>query len=62
MRQTLEAIDSVIDLRTLKPLDGEAILAGARKVGRVIVVHQASRMCGLGARGSLDVLTISAAV
>ena len=53
MRQTLEAIDGVMDLRTLKPLDGEAILAGARKVGRVVVFHQASRMCGLGARRRL---------
>jgi pyruvate dehydrogenase E1 component beta subunit len=39
----------VIDLRTLKPLDEEAILNAARKTGRVIVVHEASRMCGVGA-------------
>jgi pyruvate dehydrogenase E1 component beta subunit len=39
----------VIDLRTLKPLDEDAILAAARKTGRVIVVHEASRMCGVGA-------------
>lgn len=39
----------VIDLRSLKPLDEEAILASARKTGRVIVVHEASRMCGVGA-------------
>jgi pyruvate dehydrogenase E1 component beta subunit len=39
----------VIDLRTLKPLDEEAILQGARKTGRVVVVHEASRMCGVGA-------------
>jgi pyruvate dehydrogenase E1 component beta subunit len=39
----------VIDLRSLKPLDEDAILASARKTGRVIVVHEASRLCGVGA-------------
>lgn len=39
----------VIDLRTIKPLDEAAILRSARKTGRVIVVHEASRMCGVGA-------------
>jgi pyruvate/2-oxoglutarate/acetoin dehydrogenase E1 component len=39
----------VIDLRTLKPLDEETILSAARNTGRVIVVHEASRMCGVGA-------------
>ena len=45
----LEISAQVIDLRTLKPLDEEAILNAARKTGRVIVVHEASRMCGVGA-------------
>jgi pyruvate dehydrogenase E1 component beta subunit len=39
----------VIDLRSLKPLDEEAIVRSARKTGRVLVVHEASRMCGVGA-------------
>jgi len=39
----------VLDLRTLKPLDEAAILACARKTGRVVVVHEAGRMCGVGA-------------
>jgi pyruvate/2-oxoglutarate/acetoin dehydrogenase E1 component len=39
----------VVDLRTLKPLDEETILAAVRKTGRAIVVHEASRMCGVGA-------------
>jgi pyruvate dehydrogenase E1 component beta subunit len=38
----------VIDLRSLKPLDEETILASARKTGRVVVVHEANRMCGVG--------------
>jgi len=39
----------VIDLRTLKPLDEAAILASVRKTGRAVVVHEASRLCGVGA-------------
>jgi acetoin:2,6-dichlorophenolindophenol oxidoreductase subunit beta len=39
----------VIDLRSLKPLDEAAILASARRTGRVVVVHEASRPCGVGA-------------
>ena len=33
----------------LKPLDENAILESTRKTGRVVVVHEASRMCGVGA-------------
>lgn len=39
----------VIDLRTLKPLDEATILASVRKTGRVVIVHEASRLCGVGA-------------
>ena len=39
----------VIDLRSLKPLDENAILNSAHKTGKVLVVHEASRMCGVGA-------------
>jgi acetoin:2,6-dichlorophenolindophenol oxidoreductase subunit beta len=39
----------VLDLRSLKPLDEEAIIRTARKTGRVLVVHEASRLCGVGA-------------
>jgi len=39
----------VLDLRSLKPLDEQAILASVRKTGRVVVVHEANRMCGVGA-------------
>ncbi len=39
----------VLDLRTLKPLDEEAILASARKTGKVLIVHAANRLAGLGA-------------
>ena len=39
----------VIDLRSLKPLDEESIVGSVRKTGRAVIVHEASRMCGVGA-------------
>jgi len=39
----------VIDLRTLLPLDAEAVLASVRRTGRVVIVHEAPRTCGFGA-------------
>ncbi len=39
----------VIDLRSLKPLDEAAILASVGKTGRLVVVHEANRQCGIGA-------------
>lgn len=39
----------VIDLRTLWPVDIDAITESVRKTGRVIIVHEAPRTCGFGA-------------
>ncbi len=39
----------VIDLRSLCPLDVETILASARKTGKVLVAHEATQSCGVGA-------------
>jgi acetoin:2,6-dichlorophenolindophenol oxidoreductase subunit beta len=39
----------VIDLRTLKPIDEDTVLASVRKTGRLVLVHEASRLCGVGA-------------
>jgi pyruvate/2-oxoglutarate/acetoin dehydrogenase E1 component len=39
----------IVDLRTLCPLDRETILASARKTGKVLVTHEATRSCGVGA-------------
>jgi len=39
----------VLDLRTLCPLDTEAILGSVRKTGKVLVAHEATRSCGVGA-------------
>ena len=38
----------VVDLRTLLPLDEEAILASAAKTGKVLVLHEATRTGGPG--------------
>jgi pyruvate dehydrogenase E1 component beta subunit len=39
----------VIDLRSLSPVDFETIEASVRKTGRLVVAHEASVFCGLGA-------------
>jgi pyruvate dehydrogenase E1 component beta subunit len=39
----------VIDVATLKPLDGETILASVQKTGRCVIVHEAARTAGMGA-------------
>ena len=44
-----EASMEVLDLRSLKPLDEDALLASAAKTGRVVVVQEAPRVCGFAA-------------
>jgi 2-oxoisovalerate dehydrogenase E1 component beta subunit len=39
----------VIDLRTIVPLDIDAIVASVKKTGRCVIVHEASRFSGFGA-------------
>ena len=39
----------VIDLRTLWPVDIEAITGSVRKTGRCVIVHEATRTSGFGA-------------
>ena len=41
-----EASVEVLDLRSLKPLDEEALLASVRRTGRCVVVQEAPRTCG----------------
>ncbi len=58
LRETLRAAEigekeginaEVIDLRTISPLDDNAFLDSVRKTGRVVIVHEAPKTCGLGA-------------
>jgi len=45
----LEASVEVLDVRTLKPLDEETLLASVAKTGRVVIVQEAPRVAGFGA-------------
>ncbi|WP_404362652.1 alpha-ketoacid dehydrogenase subunit beta [Marinobacter sp.] len=46
----------VIDLRSLKPLDEETVLGSVRKTGRLVIVQEASGLCGMAAEiGALAV-------
>ncbi len=47
--ERLDASVEVLDIRTLKPLDEEALLATAAKTGRVVIVQEAPRTCGYAA-------------
>jgi pyruvate dehydrogenase E1 component beta subunit len=39
----------VIDLATISPIDRETILESVAKTGRLVIVHEAARNCGVGA-------------
>ena len=39
----------VLDLRTLLPMDVNAIISSAKKTGKVVIVHEAPRTLGMGA-------------
>jgi len=58
VKETLEAADKlaeqgvsaeVIDVATISPLDMESIIESVAKTGRCVIVHEAARMCGVGA-------------
>ncbi|MFD2611908.1 alpha-ketoacid dehydrogenase subunit beta [Paenibacillus gansuensis] len=42
----------VLDLRTIQPLDKEAILEAVRKTGKVLIVHEDNKTGGIGAEVS----------
>ncbi len=51
-----EGIDAeVIDLRTVSPIDIDAVLESVRRTNRVVVVHEAVRDAGLGAEVAAQV-------
>ncbi len=39
----------VIDLATISPIDYETILESVEKTGRLVIIHEAARTCGVGA-------------
>jgi pyruvate dehydrogenase E1 component beta subunit len=48
-KQVQDISVEVIDLRTIWPLDEEAIVASVEKTGRAVIVHEAARAGGVGA-------------
>jgi pyruvate dehydrogenase E1 component beta subunit len=58
IKETLQAAQSlseggidaeVIDVATVSPIDFETILASVEKTGRLVIIHEAPRNCGVGA-------------
>jgi pyruvate/2-oxoglutarate/acetoin dehydrogenase E1 component len=45
----LDCSCEIVDIRSLRPLDEQAILASVAKTGRVVIVHEAPRTVGFGA-------------
>ncbi len=39
----------LIDLATISPIDDETILESVAKTGRLVIIHEAARTCGVGA-------------
>jgi pyruvate/2-oxoglutarate/acetoin dehydrogenase E1 component len=51
-----EGVDvEVVDPRTLFPLDLDTILASVAKTNRLVVAHEATRFCGIGAEVAASV-------
>lgn len=49
-KATEDGVDcEVLDLRTLVPLDVDALIASVTKTGRVVIVHEAAKTAGFGA-------------
>ena len=58
VKETLEVADmltgqgisaEVIDVATVSPLDMDTIIESVEKTGRCVIIHEAARMCGVGA-------------
>ncbi|MCG8435948.1 MAG: alpha-ketoacid dehydrogenase subunit beta, partial [Gammaproteobacteria bacterium] len=45
----------VIDLATISPIDYETILDSVEKTGRLVIVHEAPKSCGVGAEVAAEV-------
>jgi 2-oxoisovalerate dehydrogenase E1 component subunit beta len=39
----------IIDLATISPIDYETVLESVEKTGRLVIIHEAARTCGVGA-------------
>lgn len=45
----------IIDPRTLTPLDLEVIIESVKKTGKLVILHEACRKCGIGAEISSQI-------
>jgi pyruvate dehydrogenase E1 component beta subunit len=63
LQRTMQATEGlnveVIDLMTLAPFDEETVLQSVKKTGRVVIVHEAVSMCGLGAELSATIAELA---
>ncbi|MBI5682244.1 MAG: alpha-ketoacid dehydrogenase subunit beta [Deltaproteobacteria bacterium] len=61
LHRTLDSIDGfdadieVIDLMTLSPFDEETVIKSVKKTGKLVIVHEAAKNCGLGAEISATI-------
>lgn len=59
LHKTLDSIEGfdaeVIDLMTLSPFDEETVIKSVKKTGRLVIVHEAQKNCGLGAEISATI-------
>ncbi len=59
LRRSLQAVEDmdaeVIDLMTLSPFDEETVYRSVKKTGRVVIVQEAPKTCGLGAEISASI-------
>ncbi len=56
-KQGIEA--EVIDLRTIRPMDTETIIASVKKTGRCVTVEEAWAACGVGAEISARIMELA---
>lgn len=54
--QAVDISCEVIDLRTISPMDTEAIITSVKKTGRCIIIHEAPRSGGWGAEISAQIM------
>lgn len=59
LHRTLDSIEGfdaeVVDLMTLSPFDEETVIKSVKKTGRLVIVHEAAKNCGLGAEISATI-------
>ncbi|MBI5894181.1 MAG: alpha-ketoacid dehydrogenase subunit beta, partial [Deltaproteobacteria bacterium] len=59
LHRTLDSIEGfdaeVIDLMTLSPFDEETVTKSVKKTGRLVIIHEAAKNCGLGAEISATI-------